>query len=172
VRRTRREIGWNSRWIVTAPRVQPQACMNPFHHVLVAVDFGPSSERALELAMKLVEGSDARLTLVHVAEVPPLAYAGLTFSAADIIGAVEEAAAAQLAEKTKSVRARIPNATYELRTGAPWEAIVDVAATCKADAIVVGTHGRRGISHAVLGSVAEKVVRLSKVPVITVRGED
>ena len=143
-----------------------------FRHVVVGTDFGPSSQRALELATKLVEGTDARLTVVHVAEIPPLAYAGLSFSTADIVGSIEEAAGVTLEEAMKSVRARVPGAESSLRRGPAWEAILDVAADERADLVVVGTHGRRGIPHALLGSVAEKVVRLARVPVLTVRGEE
>jgi len=59
-----------------------------------------------------------------------------------------------------------------LRTGVPWEEILDTAKKLDVGLIVMGTHGRRGLPRAILGSVAEKVVRLSPVPVLTVRGAD
>ena len=141
-----------------------------FHDVVVATDFGPSSARALEIAMRLVEGTDGKLTVVHVPEVPVMAYAGLGFSTADVVGAIEEAAGVALEEAMKAVRARVPAAKSALRRGPAWQAILDVAAEEKADLVVLGTHGRHGIPHALLGSVAEKVVRMSPVPVTTVRG--
>ena len=56
-----------------------------------------------------------------------------------------------------------------VRLGAPWEEILSVATERGADLVVVGTHGRRGFAHALMGSVAERVVRLSTIPVLTVR---
>jgi nucleotide-binding universal stress UspA family protein len=58
-----------------------------------------------------------------------------------------------------------------LGIGSAWQNILSVAKELKADVIVLGTHGRSGVMHALLGSVAEKVVRLSPVPVLTVRGD-
>ena len=54
--------------------------------------------------------------------------------------------------------------------GVPWSQIIEQIDELRPDLVVLGTHGRRGLRHAVLGSVAEKVVRLSPVPVLTVRG--
>ena len=59
-----------------------------------------------------------------------------------------------------------------LKVGEPWEEIIDAASRLDAGLIVMGTHGRRGLPRAILGSVAEKVVRLSAVPVLTIRDED
>ncbi len=61
------------------------------------------------------------------------------------------------------------NASAVLRFGVASEEIVAAASDADADVIVVGTHGRRGLAHTILGSVAEHVVRLSPVPVLTVR---
>ena len=146
--------------------------MNPFRHVLVAVDFGPSSARALELAMKLVEGGDASLTLGHVVEIPSFAYVGMSFSAGDLVGPIEEAARAQLAALLASVRKRVASADAVLRRGYPSDELLELARESLADVIVIGTHGRLGVPHLFLGSVAEKVVRHSTVPVITVRSAE
>jgi universal stress protein A len=59
-----------------------------------------------------------------------------------------------------------------LRSGAPWQQTLEVAREIGADLIVMGTHGRSGLAHAFLGSVAEKVVRMSPIPVLTLRAED
>jgi nucleotide-binding universal stress UspA family protein len=144
--------------------------MFPFRHVLVATDFGDSSRRAIEVATGLVEGSDARLTVVHVCELPNLVYGDFGFTLVDVVGPLEEAAKARLVEQMSDVRAKVPTAKSQLRTGIAWEGILDAAKADGADLIVVGTHGRHGVRHVLLGSVAEKVVRLSKVPVLTVRG--
>ena len=58
-----------------------------------------------------------------------------------------------------------------LRAGVPWEEVIGAASQVKADLIIMGTHGRRGLDRALLGSVAEKVVRMSTIPVLTVHAK-
>jgi nucleotide-binding universal stress UspA family protein len=65
--------------------------------------------------------------------------------------------------------ARLPRARTLIREGGPRSVILDVAAELKADLIVIGTHGRTGLEHLLIGSVAEHVVRYSPIPVLTVR---
>jgi nucleotide-binding universal stress UspA family protein len=65
-----------------------------------------------------------------------------------------------------------PNVEAKMVTGEPWEKILENAREIGADLIVMGTHGRRGISRALIGSVAEKVVRLASVPVLVARAEE
>ena len=65
---------------------------------------------------------------------------------------------------------RCPSARGVLRQGVAWEQILENAKEAGADLLVIGTHGRRGVAHAFLGSVAVKVVRASPIPVLTVRG--
>lgn len=144
--------------------------MAPFRHVLVAVDFAESSRRALDLAVDLVAGTDARLTVLHVCELPAMVYGDFGFSLVDVIGPMQDAAKAQLVQLMSEVRAKVPAAKSELRTGLAWEGTLAAAQEDGVDLVVVGTHGRRGLKHALLGSVAEKIVRMSKVPVLTVRG--
>jgi nucleotide-binding universal stress UspA family protein len=67
------------------------------------------------------------------------------------------------------VQQKLPQAKAILRSGVPWREILSAVEDVAADLVVMGTHGRRGVSHALLGSVAEKIVRLSPVPVLTVR---
>jgi nucleotide-binding universal stress UspA family protein len=143
--------------------------MEPFKHILVATDFGPSSAYAVELAVSLASGLDAELTLLHVWEVPTSLYSGLVLNTTEMIKSIERAAADNLDESLHSLRQRLPRVKSTLQMGAPWREIVDAATSKNADLIVMGTHGRQGLSHALLGSVAEKVVRLSTVPVLTAR---
>jgi nucleotide-binding universal stress UspA family protein len=145
--------------------------MNVFRHVLVAIDFGSCSDRALDLAMKIIDGTEAKITLMHVCEVPPFVLAGVEFTGADIVGGVIDAAEHAFEEQLVAVRRRAPKAIGVLRQGAAWEEILDVARSSHVDLIVVGTHGRRGLPHALIGSVAEKIVRMARVPVLTVRGD-
>jgi nucleotide-binding universal stress UspA family protein len=146
--------------------------MARFHHVLVPIDFEESSEDALEAAVELALTFHARLTLVHAWDVPSSAYAAMTYISADVWTAIEQGAKARLASALATVQKRLPSARATLLKGPTASEILAAADRSKADLIVMGTHGRRGISHLLLGSVAEKVVRLSPVPVLTVRGKN
>jgi nucleotide-binding universal stress UspA family protein len=140
-----------------------------FKHVLVPVDFGDSSQRVLDAAIELAGRFDAALTLVHVYEVPAYVYGGMTYATADMFAPVEEAARKQLELTLKEVQQRAAGAKAVLRRGTASDGILACVQELRADLIVMGTHGRRGVSHLMLGSVAEKIVRLSPVPVLTLR---
>ncbi len=140
-----------------------------FEHVLAATDFSEASERALALAVEMARSPGSGLTVVHTCEVPAYAYSDMSFAPLDLLSPVVDVARAKLAELMGPLAAACPGAKSVLKIGVPWEQILGVAAETDADLIVVGTHGRRGVAHALLGSVAEKVVRLSPVPVLTVR---
>lgn len=144
--------------------------MTTFKHILVPTDFSPSSAEAIELAIEMATRFDAELTLLHVWELPVYPYMELILSAAEVASSIEKAAAESLASKLKQVQARLPRAQSRLTMGVPWRQIVDTVKESRADLLVMGTHGRRGLEHALMGSVAEKLVRLSPVPVLTVRG--
>jgi nucleotide-binding universal stress UspA family protein len=145
--------------------------MTRFHRILVAVDFGEASPEALEVAIDLAVANDASLTLVHAWEIPTYAYAGMAYLATDVWSAIEQAAKDQLESTLALVQKRLPNAVSVFAGGEASQGILDAAERTSADLIVMGTHGRRGVSRVLLGSVAEKVVRLSPVPVLTVRGK-
>ena len=142
--------------------------MKTFKHILVATDFEPSSADAVETAIALAHTFDAKLTLLHVWEIPIYPYMDFMLNS-DMIARVEDSAVVRLADALQKVKAVVPSASSTLKTGFPWAGILDAAEELKPDLIVVGTHGRRGVNHLMLGSVAEKVVRLSPVPVLTVR---
>jgi nucleotide-binding universal stress UspA family protein len=134
-------------------------------HILVPTDFSDSAERALSMAVELAQAFKARITLLHVWSIPNVGYAeALTWPIDDMQKAARKA--------LEDVRARVaklhPDIEMVAEEGKDWRRILDVAKERKADLIVMGTHGRRGLPRLVLGSVAEKVVRLSPVPVLTV----
>ena len=93
----------------------------------------------------------------------------MVFSAVDLLTSVEEAAKQQFEAALVALRKQRPGATGILRNGVPWQEILAAIDETHADLVVMGTHGRRGIAHALLGSVAEKTVRMSTVPVLTIR---
>jgi nucleotide-binding universal stress UspA family protein len=146
--------------------------MGLYKHILVPTDFSASSQRALETAVSLAVAFGAKLTLTHSCEVPGYAYVGMMAPPIDYLTPLREAGQSLLLKAVESVRERVPGATGLLRSGPPWQQTLEVAKEVGADLIVMGTHGRSGLAHAFLGSVAEKVVRMSPIPVLTLRAED
>ncbi len=142
--------------------------MDGFKHIVVATDFGDCADHALDVAIALARRLDAKLTLLHVCELPVSAYAmyaqGLYFP----MDSLEAAAAKALDAATVRLTERYAGADSVLKSGAAVDQVLAAADEVAADLIVMGTHGRRGVSRVLLGSVAEKTVRLSKVPVLTV----
>jgi nucleotide-binding universal stress UspA family protein len=137
-------------------------------HILLPTDFEAASGAALELAISLAQAFDAKLTLLHVWEIPIYPYMEFMLNS-ELIAGVEARALQRLTDAAAGVRQTLPAVTSKLKTGQPWSAILEAIDETQADLVVMGTHGRRGLSHVLLGSVAEKVVRLSPVPVLTVR---
>lgn len=142
--------------------------MPPFKHLLVPVDFDDAMAPAIDFALSLARWSDARVLLLHVFDLAPFV-AGSPFAPAADPGPVLDTREREMAALRERLKASWPKLDALVREGTPAETIVDVASTQGADLIVIGTHGRRGLSHALLGSVAEKVVRLSPVPVLSKR---
>lgn len=142
--------------------------MNAFQHILVPTDFGDASDRALELALDLASKFESKVTLLHATWLPPYYYSayaeGLGWPTNELEGQANKALDAAV---TKA-KARYPQVEGTLMAGEPWERILGASKERGADLIVMGTHGRRGLSHVFLGSVAEKIVRLSPIPVMTV----
>jgi nucleotide-binding universal stress UspA family protein len=140
--------------------------METFNHILVATDFADSSSKAVELAVTLASNFRAQLTLLHVCEIPAYPYAEPMLNPSNV-AAMKHAAATRLAETLEQVKARIAGAQSVLEMGRPAEEILAAIDKLKPDLVVMGTHGRRGLSKVFFGSVAEKVVRLSPVAVLT-----
>lgn len=139
--------------------------MNTFKRILVPTDFSEPSERVLALAVELATKYGAQLTLLHVWSIPSAAYAeALNWPVLD----VETAARAALDALCARIAKLYPATDAVLRKGSEWQAILDVVKEHGVDLVVMGTHGRRGVPRLLLGSIAEKVVRLSPVPVLTV----
>jgi nucleotide-binding universal stress UspA family protein len=145
----------------------PEDAMIRFGHILVPVDFELSSKRALEVAIDLALKFDAKLTLFHAWDTPAYAYANFYVSG-DLWSALEEAAKKQLGETLAEVRKRAPHADSVLVCGPAGFEILKAIERENPDLVVIGTHGREDLSRILLGSVAEKVVRGSSVPVLTI----
>ena len=164
----------------------------PLRHLLVATDFSEPARHALQYALQEATVHHARVTLLHV--LPPHAGTDIYYLAhppeaprqmsLDPVGRLEAQAMPDptlvrrdLDEEALSrLRDLVPDSfvgtcEVEVATGSAAETIVRVARERDTDLIVMGTRGRTGLQHVVLGSVAEKVVRLAPCPVLTVKGE-
>lgn len=136
-------------------------------HILVPTDFGPASASALELGVQMARAFDAKLTLLHVWELPIYPYMDFMLNST-VISEVEDAATKGLARALEELQKAMPAAQSKLKTGLPWQGILEATEELGVDLVIMGTHGRHGLSRVTLGSIAEKIVRLSKVPVLTV----
>jgi nucleotide-binding universal stress UspA family protein len=136
--------------------------------ILVPVDFSDCSLDALEYAVVVAQQAKASLTLLHVLE--PVSY-GLDFTLGQsrTREQLRESWTKRLEELASSLRVIHISVQSRLRGGHPTDSILDTVQTLPCDLIVMGTHGRRGISHAISGSVAEAVLRKARCPVLTVR---
>lgn len=142
--------------------------MANFKHILLATDFGEASEHALELALELAARFDSQLTLIHIWEFPSYEYLAGVPMPVDYAERFGEAARARMARTVDSVKSRCANVKSIVNMGVAWMDVLRVVEEARPDLLVLGTHGRRGLKRAILGSVAEKLVRLSPVPVLTV----
>ena len=143
--------------------------MATFKSILVPTDFSNHASHALQIAVGLVRDFGASITLLHVWEIPAYTYSEFAYAPVDLLTPVETAARLQLDDALAELRKQVPGATSILGRGYPAEEILLASAQAGADLIVMGTHGRRGLSHLLLGSVAERVVRTSSIPVLTAR---
>jgi len=137
--------------------------------ILMPTDFAESSRAAAGVALELAQRFEVPLALLHVHAVPSTIYAGVPFvPVADYVQAFQDAAQSALNNEAERLRGKGVDVSTVLKMGAPWEEILEIAKKLDVGLIVMGTHGRRGLPRALLGSVAEKVVRLSPVPVLTI----
>ena len=137
--------------------------------ILVPTDFSVGAQDAVDYAIEVARRLDAQVTLLHCYQVPVYllpdgSLIGNPATTSDIIRAATDALAA--AKSALAVRMSVDTI---LTKGPPYAQIVDTARDGNYDLIVMGTHGRTGQRHALLGSVAERVVRLASCPVLTVR---
>ena len=133
-------------------------------------DFSDGSMRAFETAVDLARDSGARLTLFHVHHVPATVFPDVILPMTpDLLRDIEHSAGLVLDRWRDRAIAAGVSADVRTALGGTADEICAAADAIGADLIVIGTHGRGGLSHALLGSVAEKVVRKAPCPVLTVR---
>ena len=141
--------------------------MLPFKTILFATDFSPASTVAFNVAAALARDYRARVIAVHVIEPVRVGFSEY----GSYIGPEEEKGHAM--EMLSAIVAPSPRVMLERRLleGDPAEMIAEAAADANADLIVMGTHGRTGLTRLVMGSVAEEVLRHAPCPVLTIRGQ-
>jgi nucleotide-binding universal stress UspA family protein len=149
--------------------------VSAYRKLLVAVDGSSASNKGLREALRLAKAERARLCILHVVDEFP-AFAAMDGMAAapglDLVPALREGGKRILARaKAVADKARVPaKSVLRERIGGPAaDRIVREARKQRADLIVLGTHGRRGMRRLVLGSDAEQVVRVARVPALLVR---
>jgi nucleotide-binding universal stress UspA family protein len=142
-----------------------------FQRILCATDFSETAEAAWDMARDLARVHGAELMLLHVfADLPQYSYAEVPAPTVQQVWEsqrrwVDEAVAERVAVATRAgLRAR-----PIVKTGAAAAVIAETAAEERADLVVIGTHGRTGLNRLLVGSVAERVVRLAPCPVVTVK---
>jgi nucleotide-binding universal stress UspA family protein len=139
--------------------------------ILVPVDFVEHTDRLLDYAIEFANKFNAAITLVHAYQIPVFGFPdGGYIAAADVATQMSNAAQGRLDSLVESRKTSGVPIDGVLRDGIAWEEINAVAAEVKADIIIIGTHGRRGLARALLGSVAENVIRTSTLPVLVIHG--
>jgi nucleotide-binding universal stress UspA family protein len=154
----------------TAAWQQEERAIMTIQHILVPTDFSADAEQAVDYAIALASVFQARVTLLHVIYEVLWAAGETAMSLPPAYFAELEAATRQQMEQALQ---RIRHAGLEGDTivayGFPFEHIVTVARDQSVDLIIMGTQGRTGLRHVLLGSVAERVVRLAPCPVLVTR---
>ena len=141
------------------------------NHILVPTDFSEYANQALDDATELAQNLQARLTLLHVIDTTPL---GVVEGAAMLPPSYWQEVEMSIEQSMEASLKRLDDVGVQGETiiarGVPFQTIIDTARDHNIDLIVMGTHGRTGLTHALMGSVAEKIVRLAPCPVLVTRG--
>jgi nucleotide-binding universal stress UspA family protein len=142
--------------------------------ILHATDYSKASERALQEAVDFAKQNNAELVVVHVIQ-PVVPYvAGEDIGAAELYVKLEESTKQDAQASMNKLTQRLERLGVKVKSlllkGAPADQIVKAAKNRKADMIVIGTHGRTGLSKLFMGSVASRVISMAQQPVLTVRG--
>ena len=144
-----------------------------YKRILVPLDFSDASARVLEHAKMLAERFEASVELLHVVPNPFMATTAMLYVGTplpqDFLNELERDASQRLHNTLTAAEREHLKARSVVKIGDPLIEIVEHARRERVDLIVMGTHGRTGVSHWFLGSVAERVVRTAACPVLTVR---
>ena len=144
------------------------------HRILIAVDDSPYSDQAIKYGVLLAKNLGSKITLVHVDEIPissPYSADPLLNESPAMIPElmhIQEEASKLLFIKIKEQHGDVVELSTVTRIGRIQDEILSVADDCKADMIILGTHGRIGFDHFISGSVSESVARKAKCPVLII----
>ncbi len=151
--------------------------MTRFRHILVPIDGSPTSDKALDEAIRLAVFSGAKVTLIHVLD--ELSHltdfeTGVDYLQQHVprLRAAGERLLASAGEKVLARSLQVECVLIAEGPGRICEHVAEHARLSHADLIVLGSHGRRGIGRVLLGSDAEQIIRYAPVPVLVVRGHD
>ena len=146
--------------------------MKTFHRILIATDFTPASDPALDEAIELAKGNGTELLIAHAyqppAMLPEQAVSAETYQEWD--QGLRNDVVDKLQPLLGKARHEGVKATGLVLSGVPHTAIAEAARESDADLIVMGTHGRKGVSRFFIGSVASRVISTAPCPVMTVGG--
>jgi len=140
--------------------------------ILVPVDFSEHSQHALDVAVSLAEHFSAEVMLFHCYPLPIPSLASVPYGSVtpeSYVEAIRTAALQRLMQWRDKVRAQGVRAEAQVGAGAPSREISALAEEIGADLIVIGTRGLGGLEHVLLGSVAERTVRIAPCPVLTIK---
>jgi len=145
--------------------------------IICPVDFSNCAQQALNYASELAKQFDAELSIVHAYEDPaayvtPMPMSGYVGPGAELLLELRKQLEVRLTQTKADVEQRGVRVRSELLEGAPYRVVLDWAKEYGADIIVIGTHGHTGLTHALLGSVTERIVRMAHCPVLTIRTPD
>ncbi len=145
-----------------------------YQRIMVAIDGSETAERGLKEAVNLAKDQNAKLAIVHVIDIV------VVFGAGQFPGTYIEATRELARDTIEHARKTAQAAGIEPEIQSPEivtsgyhvaDKIAELARDWNADLLVVGTHGRRGVTRLLLGSVAERIVRIAPCPLLLVRGE-
>ena len=139
-----------------------------FEHIIVPIDFSDCSRDALESGIQIAKDFNASLTLLHVLE--PVSYGNdFTLGHTAEQGQLDERIDSQLRVCLSAIQSAGVSVREVIRGGVPTDSILEVVHASACDLIVMGAHGRRGIAHLMMGSVAEAVLRRASCPVLAMK---
>jgi nucleotide-binding universal stress UspA family protein len=151
-----------------------ESVMPHISRIVVPIDFSEYSKKAFRYAIDFAQTFSAEMILVYVVE--PIIYpADFSFGQVALPSMEREIQDRGLEQLQALIEKEVPagiNARSTIRTGKPFVEIIQVAKEEKADLIVIATHGHSGIEHVLFGSTAEKVVRKSPCPVLSIRSPE